>query len=54
MHKKLSLPPFLQQNQDACMKLQRYAKEHLSELPVELILEYLIKTVFPSVVKERS
>jgi hypothetical protein len=52
--KKHSLPPFLQQNQDVCMKLQRYAKEHLSELSVELLLEYLLETVLPSMVKETS
>ncbi len=52
--KKHSLPPFLQQNQDVCMKLQTYAREHLSELSVELLLEYLLETVLPSMVKETS
>jgi hypothetical protein len=52
--KKHSLPTFLQQNQDVCMNLQRYAKEHLSELSVELLLEYLLQTVLPSMVKETS
>jgi len=51
---KHNLPPFLEQNKDICTALQQYAREHLSELSVELICEYLDETVLPKMVKERT
>jgi hypothetical protein len=51
---KDNLPPFLEQNKDICMVMQQYAREHLSELLVELICEYLNETVLPKMVKERT
>jgi hypothetical protein len=47
-----NLPPFLEQNKDVCTTMQQYAREHLSELSVELMCEYLDKTVLPKMVKE--
>ncbi len=34
--------------------MQQYAREHLLELSVELICEYLDETVLPKIVKERT
>jgi hypothetical protein len=36
------------------MAMQQYAREHLSELSVELICKYLDETVLPKIVKERT
>jgi len=51
---KDNLPPFLMENKEICTSLQQYAREHLSELSVELICEYLHGTVIPKMVKETS
>ena len=51
---KHNLPPFLEQNKEVCTSLQQYAREHLSELSVELICEYLHDTVIPKMVKDAS
>jgi len=50
---KHNLPPFLQQNTDVCTKIVQYAKENLSQLSVEFLLEYLHDVVLPQMVKER-
>jgi glutamate racemase len=49
-----NLPPFLEQNKDICTAMQQYAREHLSELSVELMCEYLDEMVLPKMVKERT
>jgi hypothetical protein len=51
---KDNLPPFLEQNKEVCTSLQQYAREHLSELSVELICEYLHDTVIPKMMKVAS
>jgi len=51
---KHNLPPFLEQNKEVCTSLQQYAREHLSELSVELICEYLHDMVIPKMVKDAS
>ena len=47
-----TLPPSLKQNKDVCTAMQQYAREHLSELSVELMYEYLDESVLPKMVKE--
>jgi len=42
-----NLPPILEQNKDVCVAMQEYAREHLSELSVELMCEYLDETLLP-------
>jgi len=47
-----NLPPFhLEQNKDVCTAMQQYAREHLSELSVELMCQFLDETVLPKMVK---
>jgi hypothetical protein len=52
IHTKNKLPPFLEQNQDITATIKQYCKEHLGELSVEFLLEYLHQTVVPTMVKE--
>jgi hypothetical protein len=49
---KNKLPPFLEQNQDITATIKQYCKEHLSELSVEFLLDYLHKTIIPTMVKD--
>jgi len=49
---KNKLPPFLEQNQDITATIKQYCKEHLSELSVEFLLDYLHKIVIPTMVKD--
>ena len=51
---KHNLPPFLQQNKDIATSIQQYAREHLHELSVELIAEYIHSTVLPKMVEEAN
>jgi hypothetical protein len=46
------LPPFLEQNQDITATIKQYCKEHSSELSVEFLLDYLHKTIIPTMVKD--
>jgi hypothetical protein len=50
--KKNKLPPFHEQNQDITAIIKQYCKEHLSELSVEFLLDYLHKTIIPTMVKD--
>ncbi len=49
---KTKLPPFLEQNQDITATIKQYCKEHLGELSVEFLLEYLHQTIIPTMVKD--
>ena len=51
---KHNLPLFLEQNKDACIKIQQYAHEHLHELSIELVCEYIHDVIVPAMVKETS
>mmetsp|Transcript_16955 Transcript_16955/g.24142 ORF Transcript_16955/g.24142 Transcript_16955/m.24142 type:complete len:146 (+) Transcript_16955:363-800(+) len=44
---KKQLPPFLQQNPDICTTIKRYGKEHLAELSIEFIFNYVHDTILP-------
>ena len=46
------LPPFLEQNQDITTTIKQYCKEHLGELSVEFVFDYLHHTILPKFVKE--
>jgi hypothetical protein len=50
---KHKLPMFLDLNRDEKEKIQQYAKEHLHELSIELMSEYIHNTVIPIMVQER-
>ncbi len=50
---KHKLPMFLDLNRDEKEKLQQYAKEHLHELSIELMSEYIHETVITVMVQER-
>ena len=54
LYSKHNLPPFLQQNKDICQSMQQYGREHLHELSMELMCEYLHATILPKMVKEES
>jgi hypothetical protein len=45
-------PPFPEQNQDITATIKQYCKEHLSELSVEFLLDYLHKATIPTMVKD--
>ena len=49
---KHNLPPFLQQNPDICSSITTYTKEHLAELSIELLSEYIHETIVPKLVSE--
>jgi len=51
-HKKNQLPPFLEQNQDVTATIKQYWKEHVGELSVELVFDYLHHTILPNLVKD--
>jgi predicted HTH domain antitoxin len=51
---KHNLPPFLQQNNDVVTSMQEYGREHLHELSVELMAEYLHSIVLPKMVEEAT
>jgi hypothetical protein len=51
-HKKNQLPPFLEQNQDVTATIKQYCKEHLGELSVEFVFDYLHHTILPNLVKD--
>ena len=48
------MPPFLQQNQDTTLAIKQYACEHLHELSVELLFEYIHDVVLPKLCKEET
>jgi hypothetical protein len=50
--KKNQLPPFLEHNQDITTSIKQYCKEHLGELSVEFVYEYLHHTILPNLVRE--
>ncbi len=52
IHTKNKLLPFLEQNQDITATIKQYCKEHLGEISVEFLLEYLQQTVIPTMVKD--
>jgi hypothetical protein len=49
---KHKLPPFPEQNQVITATIKQYCMEHLSELSVEFLLDYLHKATIPTVVKD--
>jgi len=49
---KNQLPPFLEHNQDITTSIKQYYKEHLGELSVEFVYEYLHHTILPNLVRE--
>jgi len=52
---KHNLPPFLEQNNNACIKIQQYAHEHLHEFSIKLDgCEYIHDVIVPAMVKETS
>ncbi len=50
---KHKLPMFLDLNRDEKEKIQQYAKEHLHELSIELMSEYIHETVTPIMVQQK-
>ena len=51
---KHNLPPFLQENNDVAMLIKKYCREHLSDISVEFMSEYIHEIVLPNLVKEQS
>jgi len=51
---KHNMPPFLQQNQDVIVAIKQYLREHLHELSVELLCEYIHETVLPKMIREST
>ena len=49
---KKQLPPFLEHNQDITISIKQYSKEHLGELSVEFVYEYLHHTILLNLVRE--
>ena len=47
-----NLSPFLQQNPDMCTLITQYAKEHLSQLSIEFLSEYIHETIIPKLVSD--
>ena len=43
-------PPFLQQNPDIYTSMNQFGHEHLADLSIELMMEYLHETVLPQMV----
>ena len=54
IQKKHNVAPFLHKNKDICVSIQQYAHEHLNELSVELILEYIHDTVLPQMMMDTT
>ena len=44
----------MEQNKVACIKIQQYACEHLHELSIELVFDYIHDVFVPAMVKETS
>jgi hypothetical protein len=44
----------LQQNQDVIVAIKQYLREHLHELSVELLCEYIHETVLPKMIREST
>ena len=51
---KHNMPPFLQQNQDVTVAIKQYLREHLHELSVELLCEYIHYTMLPMMIREST
>ena len=52
--KKHNLPPFLQLNPDVCSAIQQYGREHLVDLSIEMMVEYIHGIVLPKIVAEEA
>ena len=52
--KKHNLPPFLQLNPDVCSAIQQYGREHLVDLSIEMMVEYINGIVLPKIVAEEA
>ena len=50
LSKKHNCPPFLQQNPDIYTSMNQFGHEHLADLSIELMMEYLHETVLPQMV----
>jgi hypothetical protein len=50
--KKHNVPPFLQKNPDICSAMQQHGREHLADLSIEMMVEYIHNIVLPSMVAE--
>jgi len=44
------LPPFLQMNPEICATIKQYAREHLAELSIEFLFEYVHSNILPQLV----
>jgi hypothetical protein len=51
---KYDLPPLLERNQELCIKIKEYVREHLSELSSEMLCEYMHNVVMPILVKDET
>jgi hypothetical protein len=52
--KKDNLHPFLQANPDVCSAVQQYGKENLRELSIEMMVEYVHRTIIPPMIVEEK
>ena len=46
------LPALLQQNPDMCTSITQYTKEHLGQLSIEILSEYIHETIIPKLVSD--
>jgi hypothetical protein len=44
---------FLKQNREEMQSIQQYAREHLSELSIELMGEYILDKLIPAILETR-
>jgi hypothetical protein len=44
------LPPFLQMNPEICTTIKQYAREHLAEVSIEILFEYVHSNILPQLV----
>ena len=51
---KTSLPPFLQCNPEMAGRIQSFAKEHLKDLDVRMVREFIIDKLIPKMAKEEN
>jgi len=52
IQKKHKLSPFLNDNKDICQAIQQYAHEHLHELSIKFMHEYIHDAILLNMVKE--
>jgi hypothetical protein len=49
---KKDLPPFLMMNPEICSTIKQYAREHLPELSIEFLFDYVHHTTLPQLVSD--